>query len=409
MSCVICAETFNKSNRLMVKCRCDFECCRSCIKTYLLDKVSDACCMECKVSWDRKFMVDNFEKSFINKEYKINRENVLFEREMGMLESTQCFVEREIKLEKLNVEMDELRIKLSNLSYEFSVLKENVNVIERKKFVRKCPNNNCHGFLNTQLKCEMCECKVCSECREIKGNVHICNEEILMNVKFLEKDSKGCPKCSSLISKVSGCDQMYCIECHTAFSWNTLKIENGVIHNPHFFDYQRATGYLPRNTLDIQCGRELDDNFCMLLRNSKQMKAFEICRQVIHIRYVEQRRFHVVRVVDDNLVMRINFMRNKVDEITYKKSIQRKEKDNQKKTELTNVTGMYINCMTDIMYRLIDNKCGNKSNELNEMEKLREYTNKCFSVIGDSYNSKKYYLNTDFVFVESHKEGVPMR
>ena len=31
--CNICAEKFNKSSRALVKCNCDFECCRSCFKT----------------------------------------------------------------------------------------------------------------------------------------------------------------------------------------------------------------------------------------------------------------------------------------------------------------------------------------------------------------------------------------
>ena len=31
MSCNICVEKYNKTNRKVVKCKCDFECCRLCI------------------------------------------------------------------------------------------------------------------------------------------------------------------------------------------------------------------------------------------------------------------------------------------------------------------------------------------------------------------------------------------
>lgn len=62
LSCNICVESYNKTNQ--VTCKCDFNACRSCIKTYLLDKTEDAHCMYCKVGWDRMFMASNFDDSF---------------------------------------------------------------------------------------------------------------------------------------------------------------------------------------------------------------------------------------------------------------------------------------------------------------------------------------------------------
>jgi hypothetical protein len=226
--------------------------------------------MSCNVGWNRKFMVENFEKTFMTRQYKEHREEVLIEREIGMLQATQPHVEREIRMEKIHKEICELRDEyFRNLNKLENELMDLVNgeVSERKKFVRKCPNGECHGFLSSALKCELCDCWACGDCREVKGftaedkDSHECNKDILESVKVLDKDSKGCPNCSALIFKIEGCDQMYCVECHTAFSWRTLKIEKGVIHNPHFFEYQRRmnNGTAPRNPLDVQCGRELDN------------------------------------------------------------------------------------------------------------------------------------------------------
>ena len=97
-TCNICAENFNKSSRSLVKCICDFECCRSCFKTYLLSKTDDSSCMSCKMVFDRKFLTDNLDKSFMNKTYKLHREDVLIDRELGMLQATQSYVEKEIKI-----------------------------------------------------------------------------------------------------------------------------------------------------------------------------------------------------------------------------------------------------------------------------------------------------------------------
>ena len=80
MSCIICAEDFNKSKRLKVICQyCSFEACRSCCERYLLDK-QVSCCMntnkkpdgtfECGNVWTRQFMVKNFTKNLLIKNGK---------------------------------------------------------------------------------------------------------------------------------------------------------------------------------------------------------------------------------------------------------------------------------------------------------------------------------------------------
>jgi hypothetical protein len=380
----------------------------------MLGSKQEPSCMSCKVAWDRNFLLEQLGKTFMTKDYKVYREELLVEREMGFLQATQPHVEREIRMEKLKEEIAILREKLPKLEKELKELKI-YGVVDRKKFVRKCPNGDCHGFLSSALKCGLCECWVCSDCREIKGfstqekDSHECNKDIVESVKLLEKDSKPCPKCTSLIFKIEGCDQMYCVECHTAFSWNTLKIESGVIHNPHYFEYQRITngGVAPRNPNEIQCGRELDNYFVNrlinklspvpeMLRRDEQV-IIEICRQVIHTRFIEQPRFTTENRLYSNMQLRIDYMRNKINKDEMKRILQKREKETGKKTEISNVLGMYVSCMTDLFYRLYEENDIVKIKK--EMNELAKYANDCFQKISKTYNCKEYRIDNKFYFL----------
>ena len=439
-SCNICAEYYNKVNRKIVNCcSCDFESCRECVKKYMLGSKEEPSCMSCKVAWDRNFLLEKLGKTFMTRDYRDYREELLVEREMGLLQATQPHVEREIRMEKLKEEISMLKKKLPKLEQELKELKNGDDVVEKKKFVRKCPNGDCHGFLSSALKCGLCECWACATCHEIKGfsteekESHECNKDIVESIKLLDKDSKPCPKCTSLIFKIEGCDQMYCVECHTAFSWNTLKIESGVIHNPHYFEYQRLTngGVAPRNPMDIQCGRELDNYFVprlideitplpenwtrevtdrgIMYYNPVEKKRYyykpdnqevtdivEICRQVIHTRFIELPRFAREGRLYSNMQLRIDFMRNKINKNEMKKTLQKREKETTKKAEISNVLGMYVACMTDLFYRLYE------ENELvkikKEMIALKKYVNDCFEKISKLYNCKEYLINEKFHF-----------
>jgi hypothetical protein len=45
---------------------------------------------------------------------------------------------------------------------------------------------------------------------------------------------------------VKNCDQMWCVECKTAFSWSKGTVEVGIVHNPHYFQWMRQNGGMHR-------------------------------------------------------------------------------------------------------------------------------------------------------------------
>lgn len=402
MNCNICDETFNKTQRAKIVCLCEFECCRKCSKTYILSKNIAAHCMSCKVGWDRAFLAQNFDKTFITKDYKIHYQNILFEKEIGMLQATQPYVEKQIRTEELKKEEEELKKQFYKKLYEIHDSQRLLNEKphEKKQFVRKCPFNTCQGFLSSSLKCGICGCFACGDCQEVKGftteekDNHECNAEIVESVKMLAKDSKHCPKCASLTFKILGCHQMFCVECHTPWDWKTGNIVTGQIHNPHYFEWQRRTqGVIPRNPNEIICGREIDNNFVTHLINNTYR---EIARKIIHINHVDRHRFRQDDLIQKNLDLRIDFMRNKIDKEYMMKTLQVKEKKNEKNNEIWQILTMYINSMTDIFYRLVQDQSSDKW--LKEFKALTLYTNECFKKVSVTYNCKNYVIDpTKFV------------
>lgn len=218
MECPICINEYNKSSRKIVNCRfCFFESCRKCNETYLLSKLSNPHCMNCKTEWGDEVLYDKFTRTFVEKQYKEHRENVLLDREKSLLPATQPIVELQRKqdvfmdeIKYLRDELNEVKAKITRKKWELHKL--NIKFQENKNiFIRGCAKSDCRGFLNQRWFCGLCNSKTCKECHEIwEGYHHKCLEENIQTAKFLKKDTKPCPSCATPIYKTEGCMQMFC-------------------------------------------------------------------------------------------------------------------------------------------------------------------------------------------------------
>ena len=71
---------------------------------------------------------------------------------------------------------------------------------------------------------------------------HICDPEMMNNTTTVRATTRACPVCAVPTEKASGCDQMWCTRCQTAWSWSTgrrIPTQHG-FHNPHFAEYRAA-------------------------------------------------------------------------------------------------------------------------------------------------------------------------
>ena len=117
----------------------------------------------------------------------------------------------------------------------------------------RCMTSQCSGYLmnitdvnNTyrQGTCNSCRTTYCCECQVMLSSgelvlPHKCDPNTVTTMRMIRNTTKPCPNCKSAISRIHGCDQMFCTECHTAFDWQTNRIITGRIHNPHHTEYMQ--------------------------------------------------------------------------------------------------------------------------------------------------------------------------
>lgn len=279
--CSICCDDVLETN--MIKCinhRCQFSCCKACLKHYLKDNPMNTKCMECDTLFNHTLLIDMLSKGFVMGELRKLQKKVWLERQLAQIPATQ--LSNEFKIIKIRKQIAELTRQYKNQDssgkdigyYDYHRKKEfleeeleNIenyesssrkNTREGPSIFMKCTNNECRGFVTTEKhQCEVCETFYCKKCAIEKGEGHECKNEDIETAKFIFKESKPCPSCGTRISKVSGCDQMWCTQCHVSFSWKTGTIEKGVVHNPHYFEWLRKGGgnrEVIRNPNDVRCG-----------------------------------------------------------------------------------------------------------------------------------------------------------
>ena len=411
--CQICCETSSKN----INCQfCEFECCIKCVKRYLLDNTSDPHCMSCKKKWTRDFLDQNLPKTFISKELKKHREEILLDREKSLLPSTQTLVEREIRRRDHQKIINDFYKRRRELVQELKETNNNITDTyrsmhygnsksneEKKEFVRKCPVENCMGYLSTQWKCGICNIHVCSNCHEIKGEnrntEHTCLEANVETAKLVMKETKPCPSCSIRIYKIDGCDQMYCTSCNTPFSWRTgQKVISGVIHNPHYYEFMRNrdNGAMPRQLGDIPCGGlpniyEVNRTIKTLQlppRHDTSVTLYQIHRLISHIQYTEMHRYEYEEITGNtNSDLRIRYMLKEISEKDFQMTLQKREKKNQKCLEISQILQMFLDTSSEIFRNIVSQTTiQNIEIEINTLEKLRSYVNENLSVISRRFN-----------------------
>lgn len=492
--CDICVSDYDTLEHKEVICPyCHKSVCVNCVSNFLLT-INDYHCMYCKKTWSKEMLYDMLPKHFIDTTLKTHREKVLLDKQISLLPETQLFVEailhdkcikKKMKILSKNEnallrkerslhiyrnrihrilldkvyntrkgrlfvrnkykESDTIFKKMNEIVIEYtklhnSLLYESPNKPLKSEFIKKCPNNDCRGFLNKDYTCKLCNGVVCKKCEEVLNcngkDEHICNPEIIKNIKAIKKDTKACPKCGINIFKIDGCDQMWCTGCQTAFSWENGNIIVGVIHNPHFYEFQRRNGGIVRNQGDVLCGGlPIIPTFSFSLSSSYMKQIFDILYDVINVLNGDN-----INVANYDNEMRHNrelYLLNKINLHLLSCRAQVCEKESEYNLSMTQLRNMFIETSTDIAQRfyaevtkddvtenitttmfgndypdnfrdIIDYQkfatiCYNTTNELNT---LCDYYKECYQKIIKNFSKKpmKYILGEYYGFTIFNKK-----
>ena len=344
-SCTLCTFGFTKSSHMSkTECPyCNIDICRSCVKKWLMSYDGPSHCPECKGEWS----IANIEKMVTKnwtKEYLKHHSKYLLDVQIAMLPETQAAMNSH------------------GMPIE-SVL----------KFSRKCPGRDCRGFMDQDLRCGICTTVLCKNCNEVLVDRHVCDPETVKTVKLLEKDTKPCPKCGEGIFKIDGCDQMWCITCHVAFSWKSGAIETK-IHNTEYYRWMREHGQTIPGTAahaPLPCGlieyRHLMDLF---VAGTPQ----EIIDIISNFHRILMEYTYVYQINDYRERYRMKYLTGRINIDEFKRLILTQHNSNASGIEIKNIKNTVLLIGISIFERFIQSP-HSYIDALNEIEELRVFAN----------------------------------
>jgi phenolic acid decarboxylase len=275
---------------------------------------------------------------------------------------------------------------------------ENVQVKnkDRRAFAMPCPVADCRGFLSTQYKCGMCNHQLCPRCHDPKHDEE-CDADKLATIALIKQQSKPCPKCGARISKVDGCDQMWCIGCHTAFSWNTGTIHNGNIHNPEYYRWVREH---PEQKVDMQGCQRID--WMLVVNQADAWWRKRRTRDDPRNHYEVHASFwaSALRCLDDarasmqhkrrkgNFDLRIDYLRGDIDRPAMEREILTRDRVTIRNQYLSDMIELMAGVIQEILQRWIKSQGENLDAYRTEALNLFHYYNEQALTFGKQMNLK---------------------
>lgn len=341
LECKIC---YDKKKRVITCPSCAYVSCFECQHTYDIPS-----CANCSTGYTRTYL-HSIDKQLVKTLYRPYHEKVYWEREKALLSRTQTWVDWEIMAEKIKAQL--------RFGFKIALPPKPTQSISSIGTVFPCPSLECRGFVQGS-KCGNCKKDICIDCREIQVQNHVCDINVIENIKALATDTKPCPSCSAFVFKTEGCNHMFCTHCRTHFDWVTKRIL--VSSTNHHYD--RTTEFA-KNIAKLSSGntctdqnthtdailsklipkqKQKHDLYRILYEESKQ--ARQMLLQLYDIRKIMES--HETLLIQ----LRIKFLRNQLNEDQIKAKIFIAESSVQKKIEYAQLLTMFLSVTNDIQVK----------------------------------------------------------
>jgi hypothetical protein len=429
--CDICCEY---KTDLIICSYCKKQVCETCIQKFIEDKLREPLCMNCGNIWSREFVLENI----INKKWFFQHiGKYILEQEKMLLPETQEEAFLISRIQELSQCLKSLptnqRLKsmYKNLDIRSKAIEEKRDILwkikceihstkgltityggigssrastKRDHYIFKCPSD-CRGFISNNYSCGTCKGLVCKKCRvQIKEDLeHICNEDDIKSSALVSSLTKPCPKCMTPILKSGGCDQMFCVLCHTAFSWTTGKIEVGVIHNPHYYEYL-STLTTPITDIEVLACGDIPDAMTYIKRITTVTNSQIFIRKLTDLHLIARHMRHTIvpswqiNKVKDNIDIRVQYLLGEIDETTWESKLLFREKKRMKIKAFHDLIQMVLLILEDFVRRVF-------SFDILDIENWHSLSS---STIVEAVYLKKYYCTSLSQICKVHGGTIPL-
>ena len=255
----------------------------------------------------------------------------------------------------------------------------------------------------------------------VKDTDHVCDETIKETVHIIKKSSKPCPGCGEMISKIDGCDQMWCIKCHVQFSWKTGFQITGYNHNPEYFRWLRETNQhiAPNPNIDQGCNALVLNEYQMmpLLTSIFTNKQFLIDYFINVYRFYRHAQALVGTFYQgdelferDLLNNRVGYLLGDMSKEKWKITIQRLDKKNKLRNSNNNTWKLVETVLLSFLEKLkllleTTNNLVLYKKLYTDLNNFREYINESFIKTSNIFGSTTCPgIDKDWFHINNYKE-----